>query len=73
MLTSKSFSMDLNDLVNVGKNALLVGVAAVLTYVGENMANVDLGSASALIVPIVLIMVNTIVNWIEDHTNSKKK
>jgi hypothetical protein len=73
MLTSKSFSMDLNDLVNVGKNALLVGVAAVLTYVGENMANVDLGAASALIVPIVLIMVNTIVNWIEDHTKSKKK
>jgi hypothetical protein len=73
MLTSKSFSMDLNDLVNVGKNALLVGVAAVLTYVGENMAKVDLGAASALIVPIVLIMVNTIVNWIEDHTKSKKK
>jgi hypothetical protein len=73
MLTSKGFSMDLNDLVNVGKNALLVGVAAVLTYVGENMTNVDLGAASALIVPIVLIMVNTIVNWIEDHTNSKKK
>lgn len=72
MLTSKSFSMDLNDLVNVGKNALLVGVAAVLTYVGENMAKVDLGSASALIVPIVLVMVNTIVNWIEDHTKSKK-
>ena len=73
MLTSKGFSMDLNDLVNVGKNALLVGVAAVLTYVGENVANVDLGAASALIVPIVLIMVNTIVNWIEDHTKSKKK
>lgn len=72
MLTSKGFSMDLNDLVNVGKNALLVGVAAVLTYVGENMAKVDLGAASALIVPIVLVMVNTIVNWIEDHTKSKK-
>lgn len=73
MLTSKAFSMDLNDLVSVGKNALLVGIAAVLTYIGENMANIDLGSASVLVVPIVVVMVNTIVNWIEDHTKSKKK
>jgi uncharacterized membrane protein AbrB (regulator of aidB expression) len=73
MLTSKAFSMDLNDLVSVGKNALLVGIAAVLTYIGENMANIDLGSASVLVVPIVVVMVNTIVSWIEDHTKSKKK
>lgn len=73
MLTSKAFSMDLNDLVSVGKNALLVGVAAVLTYIGENMANIDLGSASVLVVPIVVVMVNTIVSWIKDHTQSKKK
>lgn len=65
--------MDLNDLVSVGKNALLVGVAAVLTYIGENMANIDLGSASVLVVPIVVVMVNTIVSWIKDHTQSKKK
>jgi hypothetical protein len=71
MLTSKSFSMDLNDVVNVGKNALLVGVAAVLTYVGENIANLDLGSASALVVPVVLVVVNSLVNWIKDHTAKK--
>lgn len=68
MLTSKGFSMDVNDLVNVGKNALLVGLAAVLTYVGENITKVDLGAASALIVPVVVVMVNTLVNWIKDNT-----
>lgn len=68
MLTSKSFALDANDLISVGKNALLVGVAAVLTYVGENITKIDLGTASALIVPVVVVLVNTLVNWIKDHT-----
>lgn len=67
MLTSKAFSLDVNDLVNVGKNALLVGVAAVLTYIGENITKVDLGAMSALVVPVVVVLVNTVVNWIKDH------
>jgi hypothetical protein len=68
MLTSKAFSVDVNDVISIGKNALLVGLAAVLTYVGEHISNVDLGSASALIVPVVAIVVNTLVNWIKDNT-----
>lgn len=72
MLTSKSYALDVNDLINVGKNALLVGVAALLTYVGENVAKVDLGSMSALVVPVVVVLVNTLVNWIKDHTSKKR-
>lgn len=68
MLTSKAYSVDINDLVNVGKNALLVGVAAILTYVGENITKIDLGAASALVVPVVVVLVNTAVNWIRDNT-----
>lgn len=68
MLTSKAYSVDINDIVNVGKNALLVGVAAVLTYVGENITKIDLGAASALVVPVVVVLVNTAVNWIRDNT-----
>lgn len=68
MLTSKSFALDVNDIISVGKNALLVGLAAVLTYVGENITSVDLGSASALVVPVVVVLVNTMVNWVKDHT-----
>jgi uncharacterized membrane protein AbrB (regulator of aidB expression) len=71
MLTSKGFSMDVNDLVNVGKNALLVGFAAVLTYVGENITKIDLGAASALVVPVVVVLVNTLVNYIKDNTKKK--
>lgn len=71
MLTSKSYALDVNDLLNVGKNALLVGVAALLTYVGENVAKIDLGSMSALVVPVVVVLVNTLVNWIKDNTSKK--
>lgn len=68
MGTSKAFSMDMNDVVSVGKNALLVGLAAVLTYVGENITKVDLGNMSALVVPVVVVLLNSLVKWAKDNT-----
>ena len=68
MLTSKAYSMDMNDVLSVGKNALLVGLAAVLTYVGENLGKVDLGSMSALVVPIVVVVLNSAIKWAKDNT-----
>jgi hypothetical protein len=68
MLTSKSFSMDMNDIMSVGKNALLVGLAAVLTYVGENVTKIDLGSMSALLVPVVVVVLNSMIKWAKDNT-----
>ena len=71
MLTSKSYQFDMNDLLSVSKNAMLVGLAALLTYVGENVTKIDLGSASALVVPVVVIVINTAVKWIKDNTSAK--
>jgi hypothetical protein len=68
MGTSKPFTMDMNDVVSISKNALLVGVAAVLTYVGENLANVDLGTFGPLVVPVVAVVINTVVKWAKDNT-----
>jgi hypothetical protein len=65
---SGSFSFNFNDLVSVSKNALLVAVAAGLTYVGENIANVDLGPSGLMIVPIVTVAINTLVRWVKDNT-----
>lgn len=67
---SQAYSVDSKDLVTIGKNALLVGISAVLTYLGENLANLDLGSASALLVPVVAVLINTTVKWIKDTTSS---
>ena len=68
MLSSKAFSMDMNDIMSVGKNAMLVGLAAVLTYVGENIMKIDLGSMSALIVPVVVVVLNSAIKWAKDNT-----
>jgi hypothetical protein len=65
---SGPFALNSTDLISVGKNALLVGLAAVLTYVGENLAKVDLGNMSALIVPVVAVVINTIVKWAKDNS-----
>jgi uncharacterized membrane protein AbrB (regulator of aidB expression) len=68
---SKAFALNTTDLIAVGKNALLVGLAAVLTYVGENLTKIDLGSMSALIVPVVVVVINTVVKWAKDNTKDK--
>lgn len=68
---SKAFALNAYDLVSVGKNALLVGLAAVLTYVGENLAKIDLGSMSALIVPVVAVVINTVVKWAKDNAKDE--
>lgn len=65
---SGPFSLNSVDLVSVGKNALLVGLAAVLTYVGENISKIDLGNMSALVVPVVVVVINTIIKWAKDNS-----
>jgi hypothetical protein len=65
---SKSFSLNTTDLVSVGKNALLVGLAALLTYVGENLTKLDLGSMTALVVPVTVVVINTVVKWAKDNS-----
>jgi len=67
---SQAYSVDSKDLVTIGKNALLVGVSAVLTYLGENLTSLDLGSASALLVPVVAVLINTAIKWIKDTTTT---
>lgn len=65
---SPSFSLNTTDLISVAKNALLVGLAAVLTYAGENITKIDLGSMSALVVPVVVVLINTLTKWVKDNT-----
>jgi hypothetical protein len=65
---SKAFSLNTTDLISVGKNAALVGLAALLTYIGENLTKLDLGSMTALIVPVTVVLINTIVKWAKDNS-----
>jgi hypothetical protein len=60
---SANYSLDKKDVLNLVKNAVLVGVAAILTYVGENLTSLDLGANGVLLVPVVSIVIDSVVKW----------
>ena len=65
---SKKFSLDAADVGKLGKNALLVGISAALTYVAGNLANIDLGALGPLLVPIISTALDSAITWIRDNT-----
>ena len=66
---SPRFSLDSSDVLDIARNTALVALAAGLTYLGENIGDIDLGNASALVVPIAVIVINTLVNWAKNNTD----
>lgn len=66
---SAKYSLDKKDSLSLVKNAVLVGLAAILTYVGENLANVDLGTTGVLLVPVVSVVIDTVVKWARGQVN----
>lgn len=62
---SERYSLNVNDVVALAKNALLVGAAAVLTYVMENMKTIDWGTTGVLLVPVVTVMLDTVIKWVQ--------
>jgi len=68
---SKKFTLNVADLLKIGKNALLVGSAAALTYVAGNLDQIDLGTIGALLVPIVAVGLDTAIKWIKDNKDEE--
>lgn len=69
---SKAFSLNKEDLLKVLKNAALVGVAAVLTYFGENLTKIDLGPIGVMLVPVVTVVIDSAIKWVRDNTKFEK-
>lgn len=64
---SPAFSLNSVDVVSITKNAALVAVAAGLTYLGENISDMDLGNAGVMIVPFATVIINTLVKWAKNN------
>jgi len=64
---SPAFSLNSVDVVSIAKNAALVAVAAGLTYLGENISDMDLGNAGVMIVPLATVVINTVVKWAKNN------
>lgn len=71
MSDSKAFTLNTVDLLNLGKNALLVALAAGLTYVGENLTDVDWGTSGVLLVPVISVGIDTLVKWMKNNTKDE--
>lgn len=65
---SEKYKLDLTDMKKLGKNAVFVGVAAAIAYLGQNIVHVDLGAASVILVPVVSTVFDAIVRWAKDNT-----
>mgnify|MGYP003115110155 CR=1 FL=1 len=63
---SKKFALNWGDLWGVAKNALLVGGAAALTVVAENLEVVDVGLYTPLVVPIIAVALDTAIKWMKN-------
>jgi hypothetical protein len=68
---SKKCSFNCGDFLSLGKNAILVGCAASLTYVGDNMDDIDMGKSGIMIVPIVAIVIEAIIKWTKDNRKAE--
>jgi hypothetical protein len=63
---SKRFVLNWVDISGVVKNALLVGGAAALTVVAENLDIVNIGLYTPLVVPIIAVGLDTAIKWLKD-------
>ena len=70
---SNKFKINTGDLMNVLKNGLLVAVAAFITYIMNNLHIIDLGTYTALVIPIVTLVLDTIVKWAKDNSKEEAK
>lgn len=69
---SKKFTLDLTDFWGLAKNALLVGGAAAVTYVMQNLGDLDLGDMGALLVPVIAVALDAVVKWLKDNSKDEK-
>ena len=65
---STKWKLDLADGKKLGRNTLFVSLAAGLTYLGTQVANVEWGSATALIVPIATLVIGAATQWAKDNS-----
>lgn len=68
---SKKFTLNLDDVKTLVKNAVLVGTAAALAYMGENIGDVDMGPTGLLLVPVISVAIDTMVSWLRDGGNEE--
>ena len=67
---SPKFNLNSADIYNLAKNPALVAAAAGLTYVAQNLGNLELGSLGVLVVPVISTAIQSMITWIRDNSEN---
>ena len=67
---SPKFNLNSADIYNLAKNAALVAADAGLTYVAQNLGNLELGSLGVLVVPVISTAIQSMITWIRDNSEN---
>lgn len=67
---SQKFSLDAADIGKLGRNAVLVGISAALTYAANKLGDLELGTLGPLLVPIISTVLDSAITWIKDNTGA---
>lgn len=70
--TSKGMSVDKTDFVVVLRNAALVGLGSAIAYLANNFTTVDLGPQTALLVPVIVMALQSLGRFVTDFTKPKE-
>lgn len=65
---SKKWALNWADGKKLGLNTLFVSLAAGLTYLGTQVADVDWGSMTTLAVPIATLIIGSVTQWARDSS-----
>jgi hypothetical protein len=68
---SNKWSLNWDDGKKLALNTFFVSIAAGLTYLGTQAANIDLGSMTALVVPIATLVIGAATQWAKDSSNNE--
>jgi tellurite resistance protein TehA-like permease len=71
--SSEKYKLDKKDFWSILLVGLLVGIAAFLTYVLENIHYFNFGTSSVFIVPVITVIITSLIRWLKDFTKDTKE
>jgi hypothetical protein len=70
---SKSFSVNMDDVMSVLKSAAMVGAAAALTAIVQSIGKIEMGENMVIVIPMVTMALNAAVKWLKTSVYPTKE
>lgn len=68
-MESKKYSLNKEDALKIGKGAIIAISGALLTYALATIGTIDFGDNTVLIVPILTILINAGLKFVQGQEN----